>query len=221
MIRPKKLLSFRKQTTTTTMWVIVQFCLIFLQILATTIPPVHCDKPITTTSIDSAPAIDTHGTATATIATNNNNGDKLLHRVVRLTKIEDYALLSDESNKTRSPNAGSFPYNSAGYLASNGLRTLLKPQKFYTKQERFSAGPNRKNGNLVTLNLVTEPRKDICNGHCLCEKKNAFNTVTCDFQKNPRVSYSLLFGIGLNDSIWYIQCNICFLLENVGSYRRS
>lgn len=190
------------------MWVIVQFCLIFLQILATTIPPVHCDKPITTTSIDSAPAIDTHGTATATIATNNNNGDKLLHRVARLTKIEDYALLSDESNKTRSPNAGSFPYNSAGYLASNGLRTLLKPQKFYTKQERFSAGPNRKNGNLVTLNLVTEPRKDICNGHCLCEKKNAFNTVTCDFQKNPRVSSSVLF-------------NICFLLKKVGSYRRS
>ncbi|XP_061399594.1 uncharacterized protein LOC133335325 [Musca vetustissima] len=184
MIRPQKL-SFSPQTTTPTMWVIVQFCLIFLiQILATAIPPVNCDKDFTTTT--------SHG---ININTNNSN-DKLLHRVARLTQV-DYSLLKDENNRTSNNNnnpiiAGSggaiaYPYSApAGYLASNGLRTLLKPQKFYTKQQRFSS--DKKNPNLVSLNLVTEPRKNICDGHCQCEKQNSFTTVTCDYKKNPKLS---------------------------------
>ncbi|XP_075159237.1 ben [Haematobia irritans] len=207
MIRPKPLLSYSPQTTktrriktaavaaprnTSTMWVIVQFCLIFLQILAATIPPVYCDKDFTSNAAPSAIS-DESNAIKSSIATSviNSNNDKLLHRVARLTKV-DYALINDEISNNSSHNSGnSYPYNSAAYLASNGLRTPLKPQKFYTKEERFSgagSGSKGKNANMVTLNLVTEPRKDICNGHCQCEKKNAFTTVTCDFQKNPRLS---------------------------------
>uniref|UniRef100_A0A1I8MBC7 Right handed beta helix domain-containing protein n=1 Tax=Musca domestica TaxID=7370 RepID=A0A1I8MBC7_MUSDO len=185
MIRPQKL-SFSPQTKTTTMWVIVQFCLLFL---ATTIPPAYCDKDFTTTTTTPSHGINNN---------NISNNDKLLHRVARLTKV-DYSLLKDETNRTNSNNpiiAGSggaaaaiaYPYSAppGGYLASNGLRTLLKPQKFYTKQQRFSS--DKKNPNLVSLNLVTEPRKNICDGHCQCEKQNSFTTVTCDFKKNPKLS---------------------------------
>uniref|UniRef100_A0A1I8P772 Right handed beta helix domain-containing protein n=1 Tax=Stomoxys calcitrans TaxID=35570 RepID=A0A1I8P772_STOCA len=204
MIRPKQLLSFSPQatktrtTTSTTMWVIVQFCLIFLQILATAIPPVHCDKDFPSTNSTAAAAIVAAASSISAsqgsnaIANSPSNNDKLLHRVARLTKV-DYTLLSNDeaNNNSRSHNAGGWhPYNSAAYLASNGLRTPLKPQKFYTKEERFPSGNGAKgkNANMVTLNLVTEPRKDICNGHCQCEKKNAFTTVVCDFRKNSKLN---------------------------------
>lgn len=218
MIRPKQLLVSSTPSLPTPsprIWVIGQFCVfILLQILATTIPPISCDnQQFTSTSLQKTndiykspnnssssptglnPNIIIHDNNNQS-SNNNNNNDKLLHRVARLTKV-DYSMLSDETNNNknksslpggnRSNGGRLYPYNSAGYMASNGLRTLLKPQKFYTKQERFSS-PDSKAGNLVSLNLVTEPRKDICNGHCQCEKKNAFTTVTCDYQRNPKVS---------------------------------
>ncbi|KNC30502.1 hypothetical protein FF38_07824 [Lucilia cuprina] len=174
----------RTATTTSTMWVIVQLCFVVIQILATSIPPAHCDK-------QQQQEIPTLSPTTAnTHYIRSQQGDKLLHRVARLTTLDQYALLDHSSNSSNSgsgsPNRDRLA-NTANYMASYGLRTRFQPQKFYSKKERSSAA-NAQKGNLVSLNLVSDPPKDICNGYCTCERKNAFITVTCDYQKNPRLS---------------------------------
>lgn len=194
MIRPKSnntitttpLNSFTHKTTTTatrSIWVIVQLCFVVIQILASLVSPVNCDKPITTsTSSLTSPSssLTSPSSSSGVQFIRSHNGDKLLHRVTRLTKL-------DHSNSSNSANHERLT-NSANYMASYGLRTRFQPQKFYSKKERTSAVGAAAKGNLVSLNLISEPPKDICNGFCNCERKNAFITVTCDYQKNPMVS---------------------------------
>lgn len=58
-----------------------------------------------------------------------------------------------------------------------------QPQQFYANS-------------LVSFNLVTETRQDICLYHCTCQRgRNSFVTVTCNFQENPKVS--LEFNLNL------------------------
>lgn len=165
----------KMQRTTSSIWVIVQLCFVTIQILATLVPLTNCDKQIPTAS-------PLHYSRT-------NNGDKLLHRVARLTKLENYSLISTavaNNNKSSTP----ILLKPAGYMAANGLRTRTSPQKFYSQKERSLAMIGN---NLVSLNLVTEPPKNICDGHCKCERNNAIMTVTCDYQKNPKVSTNKYF----------------------------
>lgn len=188
------------RTTTTNMWVIVQLCLIILiniQILASVIAPVNCDKLIPTLSSfstllspsqSSPPPPSSLSLPANTIVRHTHNGDKLLlshRRITRLTHLENDSLITAANNTSSVSSGESGP--AAIYMASFGLRTRFQPQKFYSQKERSSAGKN--GGNFVSLNLITEPPKDICEGFCQCErKKNAFVTVTCDYQTNSRVS---------------------------------
>lgn len=187
--------SFTHKTTTATrsIWVIVQLCFVVIQILASLVSPVNCDKPITTSSLSSSSSSSSPSLPSSSSSSSSglhfirsHNGDKLLHRVTRLTKLDQYALL-DHNNSSSNSASHDRLSNSANYMASYGLRTRFQPQKFYSKKERTSTLGAPK-GNLVSLNLISEPPKDICNGFCNCERKNAFVTVTCDYQKNSRVS---------------------------------
>lgn len=186
--------SFTHKTTKTTtatrsIWVIVQLCFVVIQILASLVSPVNCDKPITTSSLSSSSSSSPSSSSSSSSGLHfirSHNGDKLLHRVTRLTKLDQYALL-DHNNSSSNSGSHDRLSNSANYMASYGLRTRFQPQKFYSKKERTS-NLGAPKGNLVSLNLISEPPKDICNGFCNCERKNAFVTVTCDYQKNSRVS---------------------------------
>lgn len=183
--------SFTHKTTTATrsIWVIVQLCFVVIQILASLVSPVNCDKPITTSSLSSSSSSSPSSSSSSSSGLHfirSHNGDKLLHRVTRLTKLDQYALL-DHNNSSSNSASHDRLSNSANYMASYGLRTRFQPQKFYSKKERTS-NLGAPKGNLVSLNLISEPPKDICNGFCNCERKNAFVTVTCDYQKNSRVS---------------------------------
>ncbi|XP_065362958.1 uncharacterized protein be isoform X2 [Calliphora vicina] len=170
-------------TKTTAMWVIVQLCVVVLQILASSVSPANCDKQIPTLSPTSSPS---PSPAANTHYTRSLNGDKLLHRVARLTKLDQFALLDHNSNNNSASASKDRLQNPASYMASYGLRTRFQPQKFYSKKERKEAANNQKS-NLVSLNLVSDPPKDICN-ECSCERKNAFITVSCDYQKNQKLS---------------------------------
>lgn len=185
--QPQKLFSAfnnnSKHQTSNTMWVIVQLCstLCILQILATSVSLVNCDKHMSTYATE-------QGTQETRMLSsnnsNNNNSDKLLHRVTRLTQTQDPNSIRNVGKRSSAFN------NTAGYMASYGLRTLKVPQRFYTKQLRSAWSGQTTIGNeLTSLNQVkdTTARRDICKD-CTCDRKNSFISVTCDFQKNPNVS---------------------------------
>ncbi|KAM7348327.1 ben isoform 2-T2 [Cochliomyia hominivorax] len=173
-------------------WVIVQLCFL----LTFYIFPINCDKlqqqqyQQQQQQHSEMPILSSSTSSPSTVHfLRSHNGDKLLHRVTRLTKLDQYALLDHNNNNNNKSSQSvinrDLLQNTANYMASYGLRTRFQPQKFYSKKERSSAATNQ---NLVSLNLISEPPKDICNGYCNCERKNAFITVTCDYQKNSRLS---------------------------------
>ncbi|KAL9873804.1 ben isoform 2-T2 [Glossina fuscipes fuscipes] len=158
--------------------------IILLSILATMPTYASCDNQ----SISK-------GSIQAKLALNGN--DKLLQRFTRNLKDNNYS--SSSFNKTEL-------INTTGYMASYGLRTKHKSQKFLPKQRKTPTGSGI--NDLTSFNLITESRNDICNDHCSCKRGgNAFVTINCDFQKNPKLSsvFDKSFKVPLDATVIFIK----------------